>query len=542
VQFASGTAEEHDFFQARVRLFSGCIFLISGSFYLIDVAFSAPALGVDIAVLWAPKLFHLAATILAGTIWLILRPPRSMAFLDRLDAGATIVLSTAYGLMAVAGLDADRLAPMMNLEPWRATTDPLMACSYVVVVRALVVPSRPWRTVWISVLAMLPIVVIGPYVLERATGGLEVRFATMDLAMWSGAAIVVSAIASRVIYGLRAEVAKIRRLGQYTLEEKIGEGGMGIVYRASPAMLRRPTAIKLLRPDQLGGESLQRFEREVQLTASLTHPNTVAIYDYGRTLDGIFYYAMEYLDGINLQRLVTDDGPQPPGRVIHLLVQVCGSLAEAHGVGLIHRDIKPGNILLVQRGGVPDVVKVVDFGLAKRIGPADTIETEFVTTTSVIQGTPLYVPPEALRSESTLDARSDLYALAAVGYFLLTGAPVFQAGTVVEVFAHQLHTAPDPPSRHAPHPVPAALDDIILRCLAKNPADRPADALTLQRELSQCPCDPPWTTGQAEAWWKGFRARRGDAAGVGTRRPAPSAVDIAVVRDRPRPAGAGPSL
>ena len=370
----------------------GCIFLISGSFYLIDVAFSAPALGVDIAVLWAPKLFHLAATILAGTIWLVLRPPRSMAFLNRLDAGATIVLSTAYGLMAVAGLDADRLAPLMNLEPWRATTDPLMACSYVVVVRALIVPSRPGRTVWISLLAMLPIVMIGPYVLERATGELEVRFATMDLAMWSGAAIVVSAIASRVIYGLRAEVAKIRRLGQYTLEEKIGEGGMGIVYRASPAMLRRPTAIKLLRPDQLGGEGLQRFEREVQLTASLTHPNTVAIFDYGRTPDGIFYYAMEYLDGINLQRLVTDDGPQPPGRVIHLLVQVCGSLAEAHGVGLIHRDIKPGNILLVERGGVPDVVKVVDFGLAKRIGPADTAVTEFVTTTSAIQGTPLYMP------------------------------------------------------------------------------------------------------------------------------------------------------
>ena len=539
VQFASGTAEEHDFYQARVRLFMGCIFLISGSFYLIDVAFSAPALGVDIAVLWAPKLFHLAATILAGTIWLVLRPPRSMAFLNRLDAGATIVLSTAYGLMAVAGLDADRLAPLMNLEPWRATTDPLMACSYVVVVRALIVPSRPGRTVWISLLAMLPIVMIGPYVLERATGELEVRFATMDLAMWSGAAIVVSAIASRVIYGLRAEVAKIRRLGQYTLEEKIGEGGMGIVYRASPAMLRRPTAIKLLRPDQLGGEGLQRFEREVQLTASLTHPNTVAIFDYGRTPDGIFYYAMEYLDGINLQRLVTDDGPQPPGRVIHLLVQVCGSLAEAHGVGLIHRDIKPGNILLVERGGVPDVVKVVDFGLAKRIGPADTAVTEFVTTTSAIQGTPLYMPPEALRSEATLDARSDLYALGAVGYFLLTGAPVFQAGTVVEVFAHHLNTVPQPPSRHAPHPVPAALDDMILRCLAKDPADRPADALTLRRELSQCPCDRPWTTEQAEAWWRGFRARRGAAARVGTGRLAPSAADIAVVRNQPRPAGTG---
>jgi serine/threonine-protein kinase len=282
---------------------------------------------------------------------------------------------------------------------------------------------------------------------------------------------------------------------------------MGIVYRASPAMLRRPTAIKLLRPDRMSEASLQRFEREVQLTARLTHPNTVAIFDYGRTPEGVFYYAMEYLDGLNLDQLVAEDGPQCPARVVHLLGQVCGSLAEAHGAGLIHRDIKPANILLVERGGVPDVVKVVDFGLAKRVGPDERGETVEVTTANVIQGTPLYVSPEAVRSDPSLDARSDLYAVGAVGYFLLTGAPVFQAKTVVEVLSHHLHTPPEPLSRRAPGRVPEALENLVMRCLAKDAADRPESALSLQRALTGCRCDPPWTADDAAGWWAMRRAR-----------------------------------
>ncbi|MDH4065657.1 MAG: serine/threonine protein kinase, partial [Acidobacteriota bacterium] len=448
VRFGSSTADERDFYQERIRLFAWCVFLISGGFYVTDVTFSAPVLGVVTALLWTPKLLNLTGTLLAGAIWLAARPSQpSLAMLQRLDAGGTIALSTCYGLMVLAALDVERLAPLMRLDPWRAVTDPLMACSYVALVRALVVPSRPRRTVWITTLAMLPVVALGPYVLRNTMNGLEVWFASLDLAMWSSAAIAVSAIASRVIFGLRTEVAKIRRLGQYTLEEKIGEGGMGIVYRASPAMLRRPTAIKLLRPDRMDEASLLRFEREVQLTAALTHPNTVAIFDFGRTPDGIFYYAMEYLDGFNLDQVVAVDGPLPPARVLHLLWQVCGSLAEAHGVGLIHRDVKPANILLVERGGVPDVVKVVDFGLAKRVGPDDDSVTVALTTADVIQGTPLYISPEAIRNDATLDARSDLYAVGAVGYFLLTGAPVFRANSVVEVLAHHLQTQPEAPSR-----------------------------------------------------------------------------------------------
>ena len=316
--------------------------------------------------------------------------------------------------------------------------------------------------------------------------------------------IAIATVGSRVIFGLRRDADRVRRLGQYTLEEKIGEGGMGVVYRASHAMLRRPTAIKLLPPDRAGEVNLQRFEREVQLTAQLTHPNTVAIYDYGRTPDGIFYYAMEYLDGINLEELVRRDGPQPAGRVIHILGQVSGALAEAHELGLIHRDIKPANIILTERGGEPDVAKVVDFGLVKRLtpdGPAVTMSTSLVLT-----GTPLYMAPEALTTPDAIDARSDLYALGAVGYFLLTGKPVFEAGSMAEAFGHHLHTAPIPPSQRTTNPIPAELERVILSCLSKSVEGRPPSARVLQSELAHSGSNASWTKDDAVGWWQHFRA------------------------------------
>lgn len=301
----------------------------------------------------------------------------------------------------------------------------------------------------------------------------------------------------RQVYG---EVEQVeRKLGQYRIEQKIGEGGNGTVFRARHALLRRPTALKLMSPAFAGSDAArERFEHEVRQTSRLSHPNTVAIYDFGRTADGTLYYAMELLNGSTLDRLVRLSGPLPPARVIHILVQICGSLEEAHTQGLIHRDVKPSNIILCERGGLFDVVKVLDFGLVQEI--AD-VEGD-LTQADVLVGTPFYMAPETIREPGQASARSDLYALGAVGYFLLTGVNVFEGGSAVEICAGHLHDPPVPPSRRIDAPVPADLERIILVCLEKDPEDRPASAEALGVALSRCADAQGWTQQDARSWWQ----------------------------------------
>jgi len=270
-------------------------------------------------------------------------------------------------------------------------------------------------------------------------------------------------------------------------------------------MLRRPTAIKLLPRARAGDASLRRFEREVQLTARLTHPNTVSIYDYGRTPDGVFYYAMELLEGITLEDLVRQYGPQPDGRVIHVLRQVCRALSEAHALGLIHRDVKPANIILTTRGGEPDVAKVVDFGLVKRIDTAGVEASQTVEGVGVLAGTPLYFSPEAINDPDQVDARSDLYAVGGVGYLLLTGQPVFEGRTLFELCAHHLHTTPVPPSVRLGRALDPTLETVILQCLAKAPADRPPSAMALHDALGASAACADWTNELARQWWSRHR-------------------------------------
>jgi len=242
----------------------------------------------------------------------------------------------------------------------------------------------------------------------------------------------------------------------------------------------------------------KRFEHEVQITSNLNHPNTIAIYDYGRTPDGTLYYAMEFLNGGTLERLVQFAGALPPARVIHILEQIAGSLAEAHAKRLIHRDIKPSNAILCERGGLFDVVKVLDFGLVKEIAETDGN----LTQSNLLIGTPLYMAPEIISSPGQASPQGDLYALGAVGYMLLTGSNVFDGESAVEICAKHLHDAPVPPSQRAPGAgIPADLEALILTCLSKEPADRPAGASEFRAGLMNCMAWGEWDQGQASAWW-----------------------------------------
>jgi hypothetical protein len=337
----------------------------------------------------------------------------------------------------------------------------------------------------------------------------------LNVAFWAlfgvaALAGILLSVGSVVINRLHRKVRDVKQLGQYTLAEKIGEGAMGRVYRASHAMLRRPTAVKLLQTRDPG--AIERFEREVQLTSQLSHPNTIAIYDFGRTPDGVFYYAMEYLDGIDLADLIKIGGPVAPARVVHILRQVCGSLAEAHARGFVHRDIKPSNIVLSNRGGEPDVVKVLDFGLVKSVEREGTM----LTTMGVVFGTPGFIPPETLRDPASFDPRGDLYALGAVAYELLTGLSLFERTTVFEICRKHVELDPLSPSERLGRPLPPILSAVVMTCLAKDPDDRPQSAQDLREMLDACEDVGPWTRAEAIEWWaaraKDISALRAPAA------------------------------
>jgi len=299
---------------------------------------------------------------------------------------------------------------------------------------------------------------------------------------------------------------KARQLGQYKLSEKIGSGGMGVVYKAHHALLRRETAIKLLPPDKADPEAVTRFEQEVRLTCRLTHPNTIQVFDYGHTPDGIFYYAMEYLEGLNLHELVHRYGAQPEERVACILQQICGSLAEAHGVGLIHRDIKPANVFLCDRGGGPDSVKVLDFGLVKDLGSQlDRPATPEAPGEHGVVGTPNFIAPEAIQDCNAADVRSDLYSLGALGYFLLTGREVFEGESTAELCQKHLNETPLTPGERIGKKFNPRLEALLMRCLEKNPAARPQSARELATALTETGLAGVWTPERAAGWWADYR-------------------------------------
>jgi CHASE1-domain containing sensor protein len=323
----------------------------------------------------------------------------------------------------------------------------------------------------------------------------------------------VTVTSLRTISRLRRQAEKV---GPYRLIARLGQGAMGVVWEARHALLRRPTAVKLLAPGTEGERALARFEREVQLTASLTHPSTIAIYDYGRTAEGTFYYAMELLRGINLLQLVNFEGPLAPARAVHFLKQACGALAEAHAAGLIHRDIKPANLMACVQGGIPDFLKVLDFGLVKDVGATERLSDgkgpngpvdAALSQDGSLLGTPLYLAPEGMSDPAGVDARADIFALGGVGYFLLTGCSPFPGRTAIEVFALERQGVP-PLKQAAPGPVPSKLEETLRCCLSFRREARPESAETLAAMLDACGVTPPWSTADAKTWWR----ERGPAA------------------------------
>jgi len=430
---------------------------------------------------------------------------------SRLSASAVIAVGLVFQVIISFCIPVSQYyGAFYGLEARQLTSD-LVGLSSVAIWMlffAVVFPTRPRH-------ALIALTLSGSAV--PITIALLAGFGNMPaLEPWHFAAVFVvpyvivvaaSYVAARIIYGLGRDILHAEELGSYHLQELIGRGGMGEVWRASHNMLARPAAIKLIRGDTLDSEpggvdtALTRFEREAQATATLQSPHTVELYDYGVSDDGSFYYVMELLAGIDLESLVERFGPLPAERVVHILQQACLSLGEAHRRGLIHRDLKPANLYLCQRAFEPDFLKVLDFGLVRHSALAPVSESA-VTKTGLLAGTPSYMAPEMAMGDENMDGRVDIYALACVAYKLLTGRHVFEENNVVAtIFAH-VNTPPQSPSAVSELPVPPELDAVILACLSKAPDDRPRKAEDLAHELERISLAEPWTKERAAAWWR----------------------------------------
>jgi serine/threonine-protein kinase len=455
---------------------------------------------------------HVVVLMLLGAAALVLhrRAPIALPKLRALELGMIGLLAfrvafAQYWLMLGHSIRNDPMAAQRTLQ------NHVLLTAILVLTSGIYVPKSWRRAAAVGVpLGLLPFATLfalralHPGALAwLARPGVSGRAAPIALYGYDALLLMTLAVGSAwgafTMSRLRRQVVEARQLGQYRLRRRIGAGGMGEVYLADHQLLKRPCAVKLIRPDDAADpRALERFEREVRITATLSHWNTVEIYDYGRTEDGTYFYVMEYLPGLSLAELVERHGPQPAGRVVFLLRQVCDALREAHAAGLIHRDIKPSNIFAARRGGLDDVAKLLDFGLVLPLALHGAGDRRGGDGRAL--GTPLYMSPEQVRGDREIDARADIYALGAVAYYLLTGTPPFDRGSGAEVMMAHARSPVTPPSSRR-NGIPADLERVVLRCLAKDPAERYPGAAQLRHALAACACGGDWDQAKASAWW-----------------------------------------
>jgi plasmid stabilization system protein ParE len=447
-------------------------------------------------VQWGPAVIGIALGLLVAAVI------RS----DRLALSTVMALSLAFEIASSYAIAAAEFADPAGIEQHSG----FMGLSWVavwVLLFTVVVPTSPRRALLAALASVSSVPVVVGLMASRA-GSLPVNPAEFFFGLVFPYLLVVSMayVGARVVYRLGTEVKRARELGSYQLEEKLGEGGMGEVWRARHRMLTRPAAIKLIRPSRGGNgaggisdEAVRRFEREAQVIARLRSPHTVELFDFGRAADGAFYYVMELLDGLDADSLVRRFGPVPPERAIYLLRQVCHSLSEAQSCGLVHRDIKPANIFVCHYGEEYDFVKVLDFGIVGAV--RDTPDGNVMQTRgNAVRGTPAFIAPEQVMG-TDVDGRADIYATGCLAYWLLTGQLVFTADTPMGLLLQHAQKPAPRPSARTEQPIPSALDDLVLSCLAKDPAQRPQSARELSTRLGEIDGAGGWTQERARAWW-----------------------------------------
>jgi hypothetical protein len=434
---------------------------------------------------------------------------------SRLSPRMIAAMAIVFEIASSYGIAAAELLQPLGLDFRNATWIGLSWVAVWTLLFTIVVPSSPRRSVLaalaasssVPVMAAVSFAVYPPPVLLNR-GQFFFLFVFPYLLV-----VVMAYVGARVLFALGNEVRKARELGSYRLLERLGQGGMGEVWRARHRLLARPAAIKLIRPltgpSMMGSHAAKRFEREAQAIASLRSPNTVDLFDFGIADDGTFYYVMELLDGLDAERIVNTFGPMPAARVIHVIRQVCHSLSEAESISLVHRDIKPANVMLCRYGEDHDFVKVLDFGIVKAIhepgGGEDSPTLAIVTADHVVQGTPAFMAPEQVLGGLPVDHRTDIYGIGCLAYWLLTGRLVFTGDTAMQLLIQHAQAAPEPPSARTELPIPSQLDAVVLMCLAKNPADRPQSARELAQRLAAVPGSGEWTPELARAWWDTHR-------------------------------------